>query len=330
MTSKNSQYFPVLDSWRGLSIIFVLMAHLLPLGPKQWQLNSTTATMGMALFFTLSGFLITNFLIQRGNVADFLLRRFVRILPLAWLYMGIILALFPVDNTVWLKHFLFYANWPPMGLIDPTGHLWSLCVEMQFYITIALLFLLFRQKGLLLLVILCLAVTAFRAYKGVHTAINTYYRIDEILVGCILALAYNNRLGTSLKQLIKIQKSYLLLILFIISCHPASGLMNYFRPYLAALLVGWTLFNEESKTTKILSIQKGLVYIAAISYALYVIHPALTHTWLGSGEGLQKYTKRPLLFAALFALAHLSTFYYEKKCIRLGKLISTKWLSTRN
>ncbi len=39
---------------------------------------------------------------------------------------------------------------------------------------------------------------------------------------------------------------------------------------------------------------------------------------------MEKYIKRPLLFAVLFVLAHLSTFYYEKKFISFGKALSLK------
>ena len=35
--------FLSLDGWRGLSILFVLAGHLLPLGPKSWQMNSSVA-----------------------------------------------------------------------------------------------------------------------------------------------------------------------------------------------------------------------------------------------------------------------------------------------
>ena len=323
--SRQHKYFSVLDGWRGISILFVLATHLLPLGPKNWQLNLTFGPMGMALFFTLSGFLITNFLIQRGNVADFMLRRLLRIVPLAWLYMIITLSWLDVSTQVWTEHLLFYANWPPMTITKATGHLWSLCVEMQFYFAIALLFYLFRRRGLLIIPLFCIGITLFRIYDGVHIAINTYYRIDEILVGCILALAFNDNLGSRFNQLIKNQNIIVLVVLFVISCHPASGFMNYIRPYLAALLVGWTLFNDASRITQFLSTQRILVYIASTSYALYVIHPVLNETWLGSGETLQKYLKRPLLFGILFLLAHLSTYYYEKRCIRFGKQLSAKW-----
>jgi peptidoglycan/LPS O-acetylase OafA/YrhL len=70
-----------------------------------------------------------------------------------------------------------------------------------------------------------------------------------------------------------------------------------------------------------------LVYVATISYALYVVHPLLADTWLGSGEGIVKYAKRPLLFAAVFLSAHISTFHYEKRWIAFGKILCTKWNS---
>jgi peptidoglycan/LPS O-acetylase OafA/YrhL len=89
--TESKRRFEVLDGWRGISILLVLATHLLPLGPKSWQLNFTFGPMGMALFFTLSGFLITNFLLQRPSVTDFLIRRIARIVPLAWLCMAIAL-----------------------------------------------------------------------------------------------------------------------------------------------------------------------------------------------------------------------------------------------
>ena len=68
-------HLAALDGWRGLSILLVLAAHLLPLGPKPWKLNYSAGILGMALFFTLSGFLITRALLREQNVAAFLIRR---------------------------------------------------------------------------------------------------------------------------------------------------------------------------------------------------------------------------------------------------------------
>lgn len=316
-------YFAVLDGWRGISILLVLATHLLPLGPKFLRLNETSGPMGMSLFFVLSGFLITNFLLHKSSVRDFMIRRLFRIVPLAWLYLIIVLPLFAVDPHTYLANFLFVANWPPMALSVVNSHFWSLCVEVQFYVGIAVIFYLLGEKGLYLIPVICLAVTGYRVYDHVLIAINTYYRVDEILVGGILALAYNHKLGGLLPRLFAWVNPYVMMVLLLISCHPDSGFMNYFRPYFAVTLVASTLYSKQTLLADLLT-TRILAYLAATSYALYVIHPALAHSWLGSGDTLTKYAKRPLLFALLFILAHLSTFYYEKHWIALGKKLTTK------
>jgi len=277
----------------------------------------------MALFFTLSGFLITNFLIHKPDVISFMIRRFVRIVPLAWLCMLIALIWVDANPGVWAANLLFYSNWPPMQLPSVFTPFWSLCVEMQFYVGIALLVVIFRDRGLMLLPIICVIVTLFRAMNGVHVAINTYYRVDEILAGCILALVFNRRLGDGVRNWVARMNPFVLITLFLISCHPEGDFMNYFRPYLAALLVGWSIFNPDARLSRLLC-SRLLVYIAAISFALYVLHPLLAHTWLGSGEQFEKYAKRPLLFGLLFLLAHFSTFYFEHRCIAWGKDIAAR------
>lgn len=326
-TSDN--YFDVLDGWRGLSILFVLATHLLPLGPKFLRLNETAGPIGMSLFFTLSGFLIANFLIHRPNVYDFVIRRFFRIIPLAWLYLAIALPFLGATTDSYLPHLLFYGNWPlyegatHLSFVAGTSHFWSLCVEMQFYVGIALLVLILKDRALLLIPFICLCITFYRVNDGVHIAINTYYRIDEILVGVIVALAYNNKFGELLPRFFEWVNPYYIFIILIVSCHPDSGFMNYLRPYLAATVVASTLYNPAPSLAKFLNL-RILVYLASVSYALYVIHPVLTHTWLGSGETIEKYAKRPLLFAVLFLLAHISTFYYEKYWISLAKKLTKK------
>jgi len=273
----------------------------------------------MAVFFTLSGFLITRFLLKNDDVVVFVIRRVCRIVPLAWLYMVVALLLFSWKPDDLLAQLFFYANWPPMQLTDITGHLWSLCVEVQFYVGIAALVLFGGRRAIYLLPLLCLAVTAFRVWNGVHIAINTYFRVDEILAGAVLAILYERNLTTGFRRTPLI----VVVPLLYASCHPASEWLNYLRPYLAAATVGATIYQPSSMLSKRLG-SRVLRYIAEVSYALYVIHPLLGATWLGSGDKIVKYLKRPLLFAALFALAHISTFYYERRWIALGKSYSSR------
>lgn len=315
------EHFSVLDGWRAISILLVLAAHFLPLGPKPWQLNVAAGLLGMVLFFTLSGFLITNLLLKHTGIVDFLIRRLVRILPLAWLYIGLMLAIYPVTSEVWLAHFFFYANYPPKPLIAVTDHLWSLCVEVHFYIGIALLFTILRQRALWLLPIICAGFTLLRVTDGMYFSVITHYRVDDILAGAVLALTFNNRLGYRPRMLLARANPLLLLILLLLSCHPASGFLQYLRPYFGAALVGFTLLNGQA--APVLH-HRLLAYIASISFALYVIHPFLASTWLGSGNLLEKYAKRPLLLVVLVVCAHISTFYYERPWIEFGRRLSEK------
>ncbi len=313
----------VLDGWRGISILLVLAGHLFPLGPHAWQLNGSIASSGMAIFFILSGFLISSILLKDQNIAHFLTRRFLRIVPLAWLAIFITLIATSAPLSAYLPHLLFYANWPPMALIEPTGHLWSLCVEMQFYILIALLIATFKQRTFVILPLLCVAITAFRFSNHAPMSINTYYRLDEILAGCILAIIYHRPAGRLTNFISQLNPVYLFPLLMI-SAHPDGGLMNYARPYIALLMVGSTLFSNDNAWYNTYLKSRFLFYIASISYALYVIHGGLMHTWLGEGDKLEKYLKRPLLLAVTFGLAHISSFYYEKYWMNLGKKLTKK------
>lgn len=315
--------YKVLDGWRGISILLVLLGHLFPMGPKAWQLNGAIAASGMAIFFILSGFLITNILLRDQNIVHFLTRRFLRIVPLAWLFIAIALVGSSAARNTYLPHFLFYVNWPPMAFTQHTGHLWSLCVEMQFYLLIAVLVAVFKKQAFILLPILCIAITVNRYINDAPLAINTYYRLDEILAGCILALIYHQSAETIKNTIARLNPLFLFSLL-LLSAHSDGGIFAYARPYFAMLLIGSTLFSQDVSWFNNWLKGRFLFYIASISFALYVIHGGLIETWLAEGNKLEKYLKRPLLLAVTFALAHLSTFYYEKHWINLGKKLTKK------
>jgi peptidoglycan/LPS O-acetylase OafA/YrhL len=317
-TKGSESHFAILDGWRGLSILAVLACHLLPLGPKAWDMNLAAGILGMAIFFCLSGFLITRFLLQHDSVANFLIRRLCRILPLAWLALIPALWMAHAGQRTFAPHFLFYANWPPFWLTDITAHYWSLCVEVQFYSGIAILFAVGGRRALKLLPLACLAITALRIHDGKYASIETYYRLDEILSGATLALIYGGEFGGFTRHLLSRVNPWIVGGLFLASTHASTQWLNYGRPYFAAALVGASMCRPGFPATGVLR-TRTLAYIAEISYALYIVHPLLAATWLGSGGTVVRYAKRPLLFVAILGVAHLSTFYYESRWIALGK-----------
>ena len=296
-----------------MSILLVLGSHLLWLGPKALQLNFAAGAAGMALFFTLSGFLIVSFLYRGMTVGRFLVKRLARIVPLAWTAITILILWQGAALQVAIRNFLFVANLPPGTFLPHGDHLWSLCVEMQFYAVAALLALVAGRRGMLAIPVLCVAITVARIASHQTISIVTWHRADEILAGGILALLHYHGRTQHLPRWSTLVAAVLLLV----CSHPLSGGMQYLRPYAAALLVGTTLVSPYPSLERFLS-SRPMYYVASISYALYVVHWILAGTWLGSGEGLTKYLKRPLLLAATFAVAHLSTRYLERPFLLLS------------
>lgn len=314
-----------LDGLRALSILLVLAAHLLPLGPSRWELNTSVGVVGMALFFILSGFLVTTQLLQGMAVQHFLVRRVARILPLAWLYIAIALALEHAPWALWWQQLAFVANLPlEQPFTDTTAHLWSLCVEMQFYLLCSVTVATLGRRGLLVLPVLAVAVTSWRIHQGVYADSYTWVRADEILAGATLALLWHGAARQRVRQWLRATPVVPAALLFLASCVYGLPGLPYLRPYLALLFVGACLAQPDSRWSHWLAGPR-LAYVATISYALYVWHPLLSHgSWLGSGDTLERYLKRPLLLAALLALAHVSTFHYERHWIEWARRMTRR------
>jgi peptidoglycan/LPS O-acetylase OafA/YrhL len=311
---QEDERIPALDGLRAISILLVLATHLLPLGPKAWNLNSTAGAMGMSLFFALSGFLIIRSL-EKSNVPDFIIRRLARLLPLAWLYVGIVFLIYPLSGSGLLAGLGFYLNYRPDLMLPQTEHLWSLGVEVHFYAAVALLVLVNRQ-AVMLVWVMCCAVTLLRITEGAHLSIVTHLRVDEILAGACVATLSRKWLDRSP---VSPQLWWLALGAWCLASHPASGWLQFLRPYVTACLLIATLNLPSCILRNALS-ARGPRYIATISYALYVIHPLTTHGWWSAGTLAEKYLiKRPLSIVITFVLAHLSTFHWERLWTRAAR-----------
>lgn len=327
-------HIAVLDGWRGLSILCVLAAHLLPLGPHRLQLNSSFATLGMVMFFTLSGFLIISTLLDRPDVLDFLIRRFCRIIPLAWIYLLFALPLAAVPLAHYLPMFLFYGNLPPFALDPVDAQFWSLCLEMQFYLFIALVALLFPRRWTLLVPITALLVTTLRIFHHQDISIVTWFRVDEILAGGILALVFARFSQQSATPQPSAMRLRLILfpiaaLLLFLACRPSAGWLQYLRPYLSAAMIGLTAFDHRHRFYAVLR-SRFLHFLAAISYSLYVLHSTMMVGEYNPSDKLVKYERRILGFALLFLFAWLSTRFYETPWIAFGKsLVRRRHASAR-
>ena len=83
----SEKYFPSMDGLRAISIVFVIIAHLNS-SENAFMGKFALGSLGVNIFFVLSGFLITTllnkekFLNNKINLKAFYIRRIFRIIPL--------------------------------------------------------------------------------------------------------------------------------------------------------------------------------------------------------------------------------------------------------
>ncbi len=145
------RYMPGLDGLRAIAVLAVIAFHE-QLG---W---APGGLLGVGVFFTLSGYLITDLLLghwsARGTLAlsDFWLRRARRLLPALFVMLVVVAAWVTVASRAQLpslrpafaaaatyssnwfliaSHSSYFARFAPPAPLD---HLWSLAVEEQFYL----------------------------------------------------------------------------------------------------------------------------------------------------------------------------------------------------
>ena len=156
-TSALDHYVPSLDGLRGVCIAGVVAFHA-------FAFNGYTSTLpggfiGVSVFFTLSGFLITSLLLReidttgRVGLANFWARRIRRLWPAALTVTLIVLVLSAAETFSARASDVVAATWNVTNwhviaggqnkllqtIVGPLGHTWSLAVEEQFYIVLALL-----------------------------------------------------------------------------------------------------------------------------------------------------------------------------------------------
>ena len=200
---------PALDGIRAVAVLLVLLAHF---DPTAHYLTGG-GTVGVDLFFVLSGFLITSILLAEWsedadiNLRAFYRRRVLRLWPALVLLLAFYAIAAPLISTVPRDHFsaalaaaLSYMNWQQAALHGPegfVGHAWSLSIEEQFYLvwpTLLIIILWFSRKAVtLFLAALLIGTVAWRCYLTFHGAsviriyAGTDAHADPLLIGCLLA-----------------------------------------------------------------------------------------------------------------------------------------------
>jgi peptidoglycan/LPS O-acetylase OafA/YrhL len=158
-TSEREEHprFPVLDSLRAVGALAVLTTHTAfqtgaYLGHGIWGALLARLDVGVAVFFVLSGFLLSRPYLARARdgrphppTSRYYAKRFLRIYPVYVVTVVLTFALTPADRGVgalqWVRTLLLADTFTASAL--PTGltHMWSLAVEATFYLVLPVLML---------------------------------------------------------------------------------------------------------------------------------------------------------------------------------------------
>jgi len=277
-----------LDALRALAAINLVLFHFTHVYSVKFGYSSPLGfewpygAYGVEMFFILSGFVNSMSLMRRGQPADFVAARMIRIVP--FFLMAIIANLFilrlaPMNETVGTGQFLANMTLLPKILgyecLDPV--MWTLQIEMMFYLTLILLFKIgalrryFIGWGTLLTLslIICPTLDAMQTTQGstawfsLATAIRRLMLLDFVPLFSIGFLLYMIKTGTG--------KRWQNIVGIII----AAGVFHSIdhgkhNPLATVLIIGLVTACAYGRVPPLRF--RPLVYISTISYALYLCH----------------------------------------------------------
>lgn len=327
-------YYQSLDGLRAFAILYVFGFHYIAptyAGRGFWGFG----WVGVDVFFVLSGFLITGILLDSRDkskrLKDFYARRVLRIFPLFYavllvviLYGLVVHAHFHLLQGLWVVDLGNYAAYLCRSHVNPvmmtdilmprdaslpaiaTGHLWSLCIEEQFYLLWP--FVVYRVRNRTTLLRICVAILLgvpllrlavyWLAPKWmlvnslIYRSLPT--RMDALIMGAALSLL----MGGKQKEWLVRHRGRLLVggaapaLAFLAwsllrgrdtgfnRSNAWSASLLYTMVDLAAAVLILTLLDDTSMLSRIFRC-RVLLWLGGISYGFYIFHelPRLALEW---------------------------------------------------
>jgi len=287
-----------LDGLRAIAVAAVVAYHL----DAPWARGGY---LGVSLFFTLSGYLITGLLLAehastgRLNLCAFYQRRMRRLAPASTAVL-IGSALVLIIGGLWtastrrdaLSVLTYVANWRQVfgghsygamfGPPSPFMHFWSLAVEEQFYLVLPIVTALCLRRSRRLFTIVIGSALAASALAGhVGNVGGRYFRTDvralELLAGCALAIvcAAPVRMHRPLRLPrgagVGALGAFVAMAVFV----PVSSPMLHTLVLPATSVLGCILIvavTTGGSTLRQLLSSRPMVQVGRLSYAIYLVH----------------------------------------------------------
>ncbi|UII77381.1 acyltransferase [Flagellimonas sp. HMM57] len=315
---KKNKRNSAIDVVRGLCILAVILLHLNIQVPfkdtflgtfmpkKLYTLFFWSGYYGVIVFFTLSGYLITNSTLKKwGNLtkikaSDFYILRIARIMPLLLALLAVLAVLhlmsvpgFVINEeqtslgTAIFSVLTFHMNHLQLEVGYLPGSwdiLWSISIEESFYLVFPLLCLIVRKEwhfAALVLIFLFIspwARTGFFPENELGDRNHLAY-LDAIGIGCITSLAVHRIKELAYYKNIALVNGLALIVLvlffrgFVYRSGLASiGLNVTLLSLGTGLLVIWMHYRHISGKQKNYWLLNGIRKMGILSYEMYLTH----------------------------------------------------------
>lgn len=341
---QGTRYFPSLDGLRAVSILLVVGLH-----SQDGLWMKLHGTIGVTVFFVISGWLITTLLLReesrRGRVhlGKFYLRRGFRLLPVYFTVLAVFVLLIVVLNLQWghdgfiggLPYYLTYQNdWAPTSLF---GHTWSLAIEEKFYVVWPLLAFAVAAVRRFRLPLLG-ALLAFTLGAEQSQAVPVYYfaTYTPLVLGCLLAVLMQDRRAYGWLAVL----THPLFTGLIVTAAAAQALLfesdhghvHTLFSFLTVLALPGLIVGSR-RAAGVLS-SRPLVYVGTRSYSLYLVHPLVIAVVgyvipAGSSNKLIEVAHLAIIVAVSLLIAELLYRLVEQPLIKVGRwLMKPKQLAS--
>ena len=349
-----------LDIIRGISILLVFVFHF-----SQLYIDSENArmydqsfyipqkiiklfiisplgqggTLGVFLFFILSGFLIHLKYDYKFTLSwsDFYYKRFWRIVPIYW---AVLLLFFFFYITVSEQkiydlfiHFFFLHNLDSNTFYSIDPSFWSLAVEVQFYLLFPVLVMLYRKFGIIKISFFFLLISIliqFIPALDKISILSTFKFLYVWLFGGLIAI-YKDKIKIFFVSTIQLVILSSLIILYAVYVLFFSNVFNvsiyYVFSFCLSLAIFLNIFFTDHKVLNAVLLNKFskiFVFLGACSYSLYLIHQPLLgvihkHSFgLFKNVGLSYFIDFFLITFIIIVLSYAFYRIFEKGFINLG------------
>ena len=317
MDNHKRVYFPNLNGLRAIGACIVLIGHIEFL-KIFWKLPSyqwfpVPGKIGVALFFAISGFLITSLLIQELDVTKtvalkkFYTRRILRIWPLY--YLIIILSIFVFNQIDFLKfpglshnviNNLSLTNIIILILLLPNftnyfipyaDQRWSIIVEEQFYLMQPILIKVFKNRIVLAMIFIVIVLSpnifdfminkyfknSFHNNNLLYAIITQLKYLSCIALGCFFSILFFKKENKVKRFFFNKAVQYIVLIILIVCV--SIGHFILFKEEVIDYRIYTFLFsiivlNACQNPRTIFRLEYPIFnFLGKISYGIYMYHP---------------------------------------------------------